>query len=67
LFVVEVSITFTIASPGNCTRRAGEPNGRVVVMKPGDRLDLPAYTLYSAVVGPAGVVCLEARIPQLMA
>jgi hypothetical protein len=28
---------------------------------PGDRLDLPAQTLHGAVVGPRGVVCLEAH------
>ena len=31
------------------------------LMKPGDRLELPAGTSHSAVVGPQGVVCLEAH------
>ncbi len=29
----------------------------------GDRLDLPAGTRHDAVVGPNGVVCLEAHLP----
>jgi uncharacterized protein YjlB len=29
----------------------------------GDRLDLPAGTVHDAVVGPAGVTCLEAHLP----
>ncbi len=29
----------------------------------GDRLDLPAATEHEAVVGPAGVACLEAPLP----
>ena len=29
----------------------------------GDRLELPAGTLHEAVVGPAGVDCLEAHRP----
>ena len=45
------SITFTI-----------EPAKRVVPMKRGDRLDVPPRTLHSAVVGPEGVVCLEAHV-----
>jgi len=28
-------------------------------LRPGDRLDLPAEVRHSAVVGPAGVLCLE--------
>ena len=35
--------------------------GREVMMKPGDRLDLPPQTPHSAVVGPDGVVCFEAH------
>ncbi|GEM_PF-195022 len=34
---------------------------QVVGMKPGDRLDLPAHTSHSALVGSHGVVCLEAH------
>jgi uncharacterized protein YjlB len=29
----------------------------------GDRLDLPAGTSHDALVGPAGVTCLEAHLP----
>ena len=29
----------------------------------GDRLELPAGTTHDALVGPAGVVCLEAHLP----
>ena len=29
----------------------------------GDRLELPAGTAHDAVVGPAGVTCLEAHLP----
>ena len=38
------------------------PERRVRSMKVGDRLELPAHTLHSAVVGPDGVVCLEAHV-----
>ena len=34
--------------------------GRSVELRPGDRLDLEAGTAHGAVVGPDGVVCLEA-------
>ncbi|MGE3272613.1 MAG: cupin domain-containing protein [Chloroflexota bacterium] len=34
--------------------------GRSVQMTAGDRLDLPAGTAHGAVVGPDGVLCLEA-------
>ncbi len=47
LYVVEGSITFEL-----------HPGGPIE-LQAGDRLDLPAGTLHSAVVGPAGVVCLE--------
>jgi len=30
-------------------------------LKAGDRLDLPAYIVHDAIVGPQGVVCLEAH------
>ncbi len=36
---------------------------RVVDLVSGDRLDLPAGTRHDAVVGPAGVTCLEAHLP----
>ena len=50
LVVVSGSITLTM-------------NGgtRVVRMQPGDRLALDPRTPHSAVVGPDGVVCLEAH------
>ena len=35
--------------------------GEAVDLVVGDRLDLPAGTRHDAVVGPAGVVCLEAH------
>ncbi len=41
--------------------------GRTLVLRAGDRLDLPAGTVHDARVGEAGVVCLEAqaeRSPQ---
>ena len=50
LVVVSGSITFTIDS-----------GQRVVRMQPGDRLALPPRTPHSALVGPDGVVCLEAH------
>lgn len=38
------------------------PSGDVR-LGPGDRLDLPAGTEHSAVVGTSGVRCAEARLP----
>jgi|SRR5919201_1814579 quercetin dioxygenase-like cupin family protein len=35
--------------------------GRSVELRPGDRLDLPPDVLHAALVGPEGVVCLEAH------
>jgi uncharacterized protein YjlB len=37
--------------------------GDRVELRVGDRLDLPAGTEHSAVVGPAGVTCLEGHLP----
>jgi len=37
--------------------------GRQARLGAGDRLDLPAGTTHDAVVGPAGVRCLEAHLP----
>ncbi len=34
-----------------------------VDLRVGDRLELPAGTRHDAVVGPAGVTCLEAHLP----
>ncbi len=50
LYVVEGSITFGLPE-----------RGREVPMEAGDRLDLPAGVLHDAVVGPQGVVCVEAH------
>src|SRR4026207_1976677 len=50
IYVVQGSITF------------GLPElGKQLTLKAGDRLDLPASTVHDAVVGPQGVVCLEAQ------
>ena len=44
--------------------RFGLPDsGSAVELGVGDRLDLPAGTSHDAVVGPAGVTCLEAHLP----
>ena len=44
--------------------RFGLPeHGGSAVLAVGDRLDLPAGTTHDAVVGPAGVTCLEAHLP----
>ena len=37
--------------------------GRLARLGAGDRQDLPAGTTHDAVVGPAGVRCLEAHLP----
>ena len=37
------------------------PNGEPVEMEAGDRLDLPAGTPHSAIVGPRGCSCFEAH------
>jgi quercetin dioxygenase-like cupin family protein len=50
IYVVEGSITFGLPD-----------EGRRVTLNAGDRLDLPADTVHDAVVGPQGVVCLEAH------
>jgi len=45
--------------------RFGLPDlGRGVDLVEGDRLDLPAGTRHDAVVGAAGVICLEAHLPR---
>ncbi len=44
--------------------RFGLPaSGRTVDLAVGDRLNLPAGTRHDALVGPAGVTCLEAHVP----
>lgn len=43
--------------------RFGLPTtGAAVELSTGDRLELPAGTSHDAVVGPAGVTCLEAHL-----
>ena len=51
IFVVRGSITFGLSE-----------EGREILLKAGDRLDLPANIVHNAVVGPQGVVCLEAHV-----
>jgi mannose-6-phosphate isomerase-like protein (cupin superfamily) len=44
--------------------RFGLPaSGRTIDLAVGDRLHLPAGTRHDALVGPAGVTCLEAHLP----
>jgi uncharacterized protein YjlB len=44
--------------------RFGLPaTSEAVDLAAGDRLDLPADTRHDALVGPAGVTCLEAHLP----
>ncbi|TAN33318.1 cupin domain-containing protein [bacterium] len=50
LYCVDGSITFVL-----------EVEGRRLELKAGDRLVLPAATVHSAVVGPAGCTCIEGR------
>lgn len=49
LFCAEGGITFRV-----------EPSGEELELSAGDRLDIPPGTTHSAVVGPEGVVCVEA-------
>jgi hypothetical protein len=50
LFCVRGSIRFDLPD-----------DGRSVELAPGDRLDLAAGTAHAAMVGPSGVICLEAQ------
>jgi quercetin dioxygenase-like cupin family protein len=50
IYVVSGSITFGLPDTGES-----------VTLNPGDRLELPPGTTHDAVVGSAGVVCLEAH------
>jgi uncharacterized protein YjlB len=44
--------------------RFGLPaTGATIDLEAGDRLELPAGTTHDALVGPAGVTCLEAHLP----
>jgi quercetin dioxygenase-like cupin family protein len=49
LYCLAGSIRFTLPASGGA-----------LDLRPGDRLDLPAGTVHGALVGPEGVVCLEA-------
>lgn len=37
--------------------------GRTLSLRPGDRMELPAGTRHSAVVGPEGCTCIEGKRP----
>ncbi len=50
IYVVRGSITFHLPDLGED-----------VLLRPGDRLDLPAGVRHAATVGPEGVTCLEAH------
>ena len=50
LYCVDGAITFTL-----------EADGRRLLLRPGDRMVLPAGTVHSAVVGAAGCTCIEGR------
>lgn len=52
LYCVEGGIDFTV-----------EPERRVIHLERGDRMELPAGTVHSAVVGAAGVTCIEGKKP----
>ncbi len=41
-----------------------QPERRVIHLEPGDRMELPAGTVHSAVVGPRGVTCIEGKKPD---
>ena len=51
IYVVEGEITFELPE-----------TGEEISLQVGDRMDLPAHTPHGAVVGSAGVLCLEAHI-----
>ena len=38
--------------------------GEIIELAIGDRMELPAGTSHDALVGPAGVSCLEAHVPS---
>lgn len=47
LYCVSGSITFTV-------------DGKAITLAPGTRLEIPPGAMHSAIVGPEGVVCMEA-------
>lgn len=49
-----------VVTAGSITFGLGEDRADLAA---GDRLELPARTAHDAVVGPDGVVCLEAHLP----
>ena len=51
LFCVDGSITFNLEAQ----------DGKSIELKAGDRMVLPAGTIHSAVVGPAGCTCIEGK------
>ena len=51
LYCVAGSITFILEAQG----------GKPIDLKEGDRMVLPAGTIHSAVVGPAGCTCIEGK------
>lgn len=53
LYCAEGSIDFVV-----------EPERRVIHLEAGDRLELPAGTAHSAVVGSRGVTCVEGKKPD---
>lgn len=52
LLCLSGDITFTLPA-----------TGRAVILRAGERLDLPAGTIHAASVGPAGVSCHETHLP----
>ena len=51
LYCVDGSITFNLEAH----------DGKRIELKAGDRMVLPAGTIHSAVVGPAGCACIEGK------
>jgi quercetin dioxygenase-like cupin family protein len=51
LYCVDGSITFVLEAPG----------AKRIELEAGDRMVLPAGTIHSAVVGPAGCTCIEGK------
>lgn len=57
IYCVRGSITFHLLNLGATSTR------EAVTITPGDRLELAPGVIHDALVGPAGVVCLEAHRP----